>query len=373
VTHTDAASYHVVQKTSGIINLTAIIPGSAWAQLRSYFAYEDADNCAYADLWGVLAGTPGNYYVTYYSRVAEMTDGTETVLASHTIAVVHTSSSFNRGAIGVTYDETTNIVRVVCMVTHSDNYQHWRSYDYLSLTQDPAKGLRYGWGYGTISGVASAVTSALDNLRHIDYCQGFPYLYVPSSTYVIDTTTHNFIKSTFPETATVEVTGVTCGSYYAAECSDCDSANGTFDMTRPALDQVQAEIWNAENLVTDDIDCGCIDTTIAAWNYKIQYRLQTYGLAIDGGAFTVRLAAYGIAYTPGRYNRPVLLATAEASFTGGCKAQADGSDLLDGLTFDQWTNAGTAGAPVEIIDGLPPVVILIFPDFSAASATIALP
>jgi len=377
VTHTDAASYHVVLVTDArFINQTAILPGTAYCRLRSYFAYEDSSNCAFAEIWGVTSGSVGNYVVTYYSRVVEVTSGTESELATHTIGVVSTSFPIENGAIAVTYDETANIVRVVCMVS-SDNtdYQHWRSYDCLSLTQSPAKGLRYGWGYGPISGTApTGPTSAFDNLRHIDYCQGFPHIYVGSSTYVINSTTHNWLKSMFPETATLEVSGVTCDSGYYAYCDDCAAANDTFSMTRPEVDQVIAQVWNAENLVASDIDAGCVDSQFS-WNYKIQYRLQSYGATADGGTGNVRLCAYAIPYTNlgVRFNVPVLLATSEASFTGTCKTQYDGANAIDGLVFNQWTNAGTAGAPVVITNGTPPVVILALPDFSGATATITLP
>jgi hypothetical protein len=329
----------------------------------------------------VMSGTIGNYIYTWYSKVYERTGGTETELSSHTLGSNSISTSPIDTGISVTYDEATNIARVVCFVqADAETYLNWRSYDCLSLDQTTPKGVYYGWGWGTISGAAdTSYSSPYANARHVDYCQGFPHVY-----YGITEDYHEWLKSTMSETATLEVTGVSCGSggyYYGTDCDDCAALNSTFDLARIAVDQiispsvldsVNGVVYAPENLCSDEIDAGCTDTN-SGWTYKIQYRLVVSGTKVT-------LCAFAIPYntTPTKIWFPILLARADVSFAGKCNPpQYDGANAIDGLVFDDWTNSGIGGAPVEIreIIGGQPVgdLYLTFPDFSGATATITLP
>lgn len=367
----DRASFHVIDidsQPSRIIDITTYVPGNAWVKLRSYFAWKDSDNHAYAELWGVMSKTAGTYWYTYHSRVVEMTGGTETEIAAHTFPAVHYSSAPVHDGIAITYDEATNVARVVCyVISGASVYVQFRSYDHLSLTQDPTKGVYYGWGWGAIVGSPSTTfPDAYANARHVDNCQSFPHIFLSGGLYTIPPY-HPWWKSTMPETATLEVSGVTCTG--TNPCSTCAVLNDTFAIGRIAIDQLMdftsfTVSTMPENLVTDDMDAGCV---IGVTTYRIQYRMIVNGT-------TIILAAIAVPYTATKGWAPILLATATASFSHGDCWGYDGANAIDGLVFDQWTNAGTSGAQVQIKQAVPPyTVYLTFPDFSAATATITLP
>lgn len=361
----DEASFHVVYLTgadvSKIIDTTVSVPGWPWAKLRSYFA-----TTSFVELWGVLVYYgPFDYRYEFYYRIVEVNGGETELVAPTKFASYFYGYSTAGAGISITYDRATATARVCCYVIGSTLgtafYTRFYSYNKVTLSQSPAPNPFYGYGWGAITGTGLTLTALTSQLRYIDHCQHFPFVSD------IPYTRSPWLKSTLPDAATLEISGVVCdGGYSGYGCGDCPALNTTHAMTRPAVEGLET-VSGTGMLATADIDADCIEA-ISGVVYKIHFELYPYGTKIYMAA-----VAYGYVAGVRQWYAKYYLATAEASFAHDPCGGYDGANAIDGLVFNQWMNLGENGDPVTLAIGIPPVTTLEFPDFSGMTATISLP
>lgn len=356
VTYQDRASFHAIV-ANNCIDGSFIGPAANWAKFRVYFAYADDSNCAYVELWGhfVYPST-----VVWTIDICICVDGVETVLVAHSV----TTSAVSAG-VAVTYDEATGEARVVAIIPWvGSGVSKWRSYDlvdlntsYYSYSQD--LGIRYGWGRGEITGSAAGFSDATvsGNLRHIDYCQGFPHFTAdgPSLSY------HPWIKSSVlaAETILIDADGI-------SSCSACNDQQTLYHPSEVSFAGNQSTF----DMLTDEIETGWTGTLpIGLGGYSIDWLLSfRFDAGWAFGRMTVRVSVVGrYRYTVGGtvyYGLPYALAYQDFLFAGTCDPypEYDARDAIDGLVCDKfilydfgsWTTHGV-------------------PDLSGVSAVLSLP
>lgn len=354
VTFQDRASWHSIRvaspATTTFIDPDAVFPGP-WAKLRLYFAWEDDDNCIFAEIWGVgrYIGLLVGY--DYYVRVVAMSGGVESVVASYEDVTTTGGGAANNMWLGATYDESTGIARVVSGVANNANTGAWRTYtrvDTGSGYYSGNYGIRYGWGYGEISGSPSfTLSSATSNSRHINLCQGFPWLFYNGQPTTL--ITHPWYKTTMPETVTAEVSGV-------GSCSEC---NGTqtmiylpFRRMATVWEETTGDLSNSGGIAqatgSNEYETGWIATlpsTLgtgeAEWmlRYVLRPNQAFVTFAIILRWRQVIAPEFGGGYF---YSADITAAYQAIALSGGCN-QYDGANALDGLIFDNWTLTDFSG------------------------------
>ena len=331
VTYQDRASWLAIACGTAV-DQTVIDPTEAWGKFRLYFAYGDSSNHAFAEIWGVLAISPTR--VTWTVRVCVVSDATETELANHSTVLYGTG--YDPPTLAVTYDEATGNARVVGMAQYGT--VAWRTYDLISLASggyyyDSDYGIRYGWGYGDIENDADelAVPTPKANTRHIDYCQGFPWLWDGGDS----VGNHSWLKSSIDavETITVDASGI----------GSCSACNDPKTLEHPSETQI-AGSQTTHDMVTDEIETGWTGTLPStlggfAIDWLLSFRLDV----IPTTGALVRLSIIGryrfVVGATTYYGDPLALASQSIGFGGACTGppEYDARDAIDGLIYDTWT------------------------------------
>jgi len=246
--HVNQSSYYAIRATTPLnhVDQTSLFPTTHWCKLRLYFAYEDIDNCAFAEIWGTLTGPLASRVYTYYSRVVAVCGGTETELGTHSSSSDYYTTYPVSMFLSVTYDAATGIARAVAGV---QRYQSsaWYSYDYVTLPtcddgyQVSQYGMRYGYGVGDKTASAGMEIAATYNAAFIDYCQSFPHVFTNGT----DSFYHPWLKST-----SLTLEEITASQAGVPSCASCPSDNA---LTRPAtryfnLNETTADMLSAETL-----------------------------------------------------------------------------------------------------------------------------
>lgn len=367
ITHQDRASYHAIRDgATKYIDTTDVAPTSPWAKWRLYFAYKDADNHVFAEMWGVftLVGGGASYYV-FHTRVCVVDGGVEAEVATHQSDQLSFIFSPEAFVMAATYDQATGIARVVCIIQRSAA-SAWRTYTYFQLGSgysyySPDLGLRYGWGYGDIAGSPTLTYSTpFSNLRHVDHCQGFPHLFSQGAS----TFNHPWIKSSLlaTETWNVDADGI-------SGCSACNNVQSLYRKTNAFFTGDQTTF----DMLSDPIQTtwtGTLPSTLGGFaiDWLIYYHL-TAGRPFIRPFTTLSIIGLYHYNVGGKdyYEDLGALASRAILFEGTCEPpQYDARDAIDDLVFDDWTLYDFSGWPAR--GGSSGV-----PDLSGVEAVLSIP
>lgn len=337
--HVNQSSYYAIRASTPLnhVDQTALFPATHWCKLRIYFAYEDIDNCAFAEIWGTLTGPLASRVYTYYTRVVAVCDGTETELGSDSSDSDYYTTYPVSMFLSVTYDAATGIVRAVGGVQRY-SASAWYSYDYDTLptcedeSQVSQYGMRYGYGVGYKTASAGLEIAATYNAAYIDYCQSFPHVFTNGT----DSFYHPWLRSTSLTLEEIEIaqTGV----------PSCTACPATETLYRPTTRYFSGNETTAD-MLTDEVLTdwtGTLPPGLGGNNieWHFSYELDV-GWPFSRMNIVLKLIGrYKITsgYGTGTYSTRYTLAYQAILFGGSCDpAEYDGADAVDGLVFDTWT------------------------------------